>query len=207
MRVVNCWRGAFVKKCLVPPYADVAMIDSEGYRANVGIILSNGAGKVFLARRCGQNAWQFPQGGIDEHESPEEAMYRELYEETGLSPEHVELMGCTQRWLRYDLPDRYVRRHQKPLCIGQKQIWFMLKMVCEEGCVNLAMTNHPEFDHWRWVNYWLPVRKVIYFKRRVYREALKELRPLVADSWPARPGGKKRKGSNLERRPEPGENS
>lgn len=155
------------------------MIDSNGYRPNVGIILSNARGQVFLARRCGQNAWQFPQGGIDLEESPEEAMFRELFEETGLQSHNVEIMGCTNDWLHYDLPERYVRKHQRPLCIGQKQMWYMLRMVGEDGCVNLAATNHPEFDHWRWVSYWAPVRKVIYFKRRVYREALKELRPLV----------------------------
>ena len=155
------------------------MIDSNGYRPNVGIILSNTKRQVFLARRCGQNAWQFPQGGIDLEESPEEAMYRELYEETGLGPDDVAVMGRTNEWLRYDLPKRYVRRHQHPVCIGQKQIWFMLRMVCPEAQVNLGVTSHPEFDHWRWVSYWAPIRKVIYFKRRVYREALKELRPLV----------------------------
>lgn len=155
------------------------MIDSSGYRPNVGIILSNTRRQVFLARRCGQNAWQFPQGGIDLEESLEEAMYRELYEETGLSPDHVEIMGRTSEWLHYNLPKRYVRRNQHPVCIGQKQIWFMLRMVCPETQVNLATTSEPEFDHWRWVSYWAPIRKVIYFKRRVYREALKELRPLV----------------------------
>ena len=132
-----------------------------------------------MARRCGQNAWQFPQGGIDMEESPQEAMFRELYEETGLLPDHVEIMGRTSEWLRYNLPKRYVRRNQHPVCIGQKQIWYMLRMTCPETQVNLATTTHPEFDRWRWVNYWAPIRKVIYFKRRVYREALKELRPLV----------------------------
>ena len=155
------------------------MIDSNGYRPNVGIILSNARGQVFLARRCGQNAWQFPQGGIDMEESPEEAMYRELFEETGLEQLDVEIMGATADWLKYNLPDRYVRKNQRPLCIGQKQIWFMLRMIGEDTRFNLAATHHPEFDHWRWVSYWAPVRKVIYFKRRVYREALKELRPLV----------------------------
>ncbi|MEM6985025.1 MAG: RNA pyrophosphohydrolase [Pseudomonadota bacterium] len=155
------------------------MIDSSGYRPNVGIILSNTRRQVFLARRCGQNAWQFPQGGIDMEESPQEAMFRELYEETGLLPDHVEIMGRTSEWLRYNLPKRYVRRNQHPVCIGQKQIWYMLRMTCPETQVNLATTTHPEFDRWRWVNYWAPIRKVIYFKRRVYREALKELRPLV----------------------------
>jgi putative (di)nucleoside polyphosphate hydrolase len=155
------------------------MIDQDGYRPNVGIILSNTQGQVFWARRIGQNAWQFPQGGIQHEETPEQAMYRELEEETGLSPHDVEIMGATQDWLRYKLPARYIRRNQRPLCIGQKQIWFMLRMVCNEQSVNLKTTNKPEFDHWRWVEYWLPSKQVIFFKRKVYREALKELKPLL----------------------------
>ena len=156
------------------------MIDEEGYRANVGIILSNDEGRVFWARRVGQDAWQFPQGGIDRAESPEEAMYRELREETGLSPDDVELLGCTRTWLRYRLPKRYVRRNQTPLCIGQKQIWYMLRMLGDETAVNLGASSKPEFDHWRWVEYWEPSKRVIFFKRQVYEKALAELEPLLA---------------------------
>ena len=155
------------------------MIDCDGYRPNVGIILSNPQGQVFWARRVGQNAWQFPQGGINASESPEEAMYRELREETGLLPEHVQIMGVTQDWLKYRLPKRYIRKNQRPLCIGQKQIWFMLRMMCDESAVNLKATSKPEFDHWRWVDYWLPSKQVIFFKREVYREALKQLKPFL----------------------------
>ncbi len=155
------------------------MIDCDGYRANVGIILSNQEGQVFWARRVGQNAWQFPQGGIDREESPEEAMYRELKEETGLAPDDVEVLGCTREWLRYRLPKRYVRRNQSPLCIGQKQIWYMLKMVSEESSVDLAISDKPEFDHWKWIDYWEPSRRVIFFKRKVYKRALTELEALL----------------------------
>lgn len=155
------------------------MIDNQGYRANVGIILSNDDGRVFWARRVGQNAWQFPQGGIDRGESAEEAMFRELEEETGLLPQHVEIVARSRDWLRYDLPKRYIRRHQKPLCIGQKQRWFMLRMTCDEDCVDLAAGDKPEFEDWRWVDYWRPMNKVIFFKRRVYRDALREFAPLI----------------------------
>ena len=158
------------------------MIDENGYRANVGIILSNGEGQLFWARRIGQDAWQFPQGGIDRSESPEEAMYRELREETGLGPDHVELLGCTRTWLKYRLPKRYVRRNQTPLCIGQKQIWYMLRMLGDETSVDLAASPKPEFDHWRWVEYWEPSRQVIFFKRDVYERALTELEPLLAQA-------------------------
>lgn len=155
------------------------MIDRDGFRPNVGIILVNDQNRLFWGRRIGQDAWQFPQGGIQEEESPEEAMYRELKEEVGLLPEHVEVLGSTSRWLRYRLPKRYVRRHQTPLCIGQKQRWFLLRVCCKENDFCLDTDKKPEFDDWRWVRYWLPVKEVIYFKRRVYQRALQELAPLI----------------------------
>lgn len=155
------------------------MIDRDGYRLNVGIILSNNEGKLFWARRVGQDAWQFPQGGIDKAESPKEAMYRELNEETGLTPADVEVLGCTREWLKYRLPKRYVRRNQQPVCVGQKQIWFMLRMTGSESAVDLSCGDKPEFDNWCWVDYWEPSKKVIFFKRKVYKMALAELEPLL----------------------------
>ena len=141
----------------------------------MGIILSNPDGKVFWARRRGQDAWQFPQGGIQQHETPVEAMYRELYEETGLVAEHVHLTGQTSDWLRYHIPEHLLRHRSKPLCIGQKQIWFSLKLIGEESDFNLSCSESPEFDQWRWVDYWTPVDEIISFKRKVYKQALKEL--------------------------------
>ena len=155
------------------------MIDSDGYRPNVGIILSNNDGKVFWARRCGQNAWQFPQGGIAESESPEEAMFRELREETGLNPEHVEVVGCTKDWLHYKLPKHMIRQNSQPVCIGQKQIWFMLRLVTEESNVNLTANAKPEFDRWTWVYYWQPLKEVVFFKKDVYQSAMTELEELI----------------------------
>lgn len=163
------------------------MIDIEGFRPNVGIIISNAERRLFWGRRIGQNAWQFPQGGIKSDESPEQAMYRELEEEIGLLPHQVEVMGCTRRWLRYRLPKRFIRRHCHPICIGQKQIWFLLRARCTENDFCLDKTSTPEFDDWRWVKYWQPVREVVYFKRRVYSQALEELAPLLyPDGTPAR---------------------
>ena len=153
------------------------MIDSDGFRPNVGIVLANEQGQVLWARRVGQSAWQFPQGGIHEGESPEAALYRELYEEVGLRESDVELLACTRGWLRYRLPQRLIRRDNKPLCIGQKQKWFLLRLTCADEDVNLLKTTHPEFDSWRWVSYWYPVRQVVAFKREVYRRAMKELAP------------------------------
>ena len=155
------------------------MIDVEGYRPNVGIILSNDSGRLLWARRIGQDAWQFPQGGIRETESPEEALFRELYEELGLRERHVRVMGCTAGWLRYKLPQRLVRQHDKPVCIGQKQKWFLLRMIADDSEVSLDHGLRPEFDHWRWVTYWYPIRNVVPFKRKVYTRALRQLAPLL----------------------------
>lgn len=153
------------------------MIDADGFRPNVGIMLANTHGQVFWARRVGQNAWQFPQGGIQKSESPEQAMYRELHEEIGLQPGDVKLLACTRGWLRYRLPHRLVRRDSKPVCVGQKQKWFLLQMLSADEQVDLASNNSPEFDDWRWVSYWYPLGQVVSFKREVYRRALKELSP------------------------------
>ena len=158
------------------------MIDSKGYRPNVGIILCNDLGQVFWAKRKGANSWQFPQGGIDSDEDPETAMYRELWEETGLLAEHVELLGRTRYWLRYKLPERYVRKNSSPVCIGQKQIWFILRLLSDESHVRFDCGHKQEFDNWRWVDYWYPLRDVVYFKRRVYRKAMDELGEFLVDS-------------------------
>lgn len=155
------------------------VVDEEGYRANVGIIVVNHKRRLLWAKRIGQDAWQFPQGGIHDNETPEQALYRELYEEMGLRPEDVELLGCTRGWLRYRLPKHLIRYHSKPLCIGQKQKWFLLRMVGGEDKIHFDVTSSPEFDGWRWVSYWFPLRQVISFKRQVYRRALQELAPLV----------------------------
>ncbi len=169
-----------------------SVIDSDGFRSNVGIILCNDQDQLFWGRRIGQNAWQFPQGGINEDETPEQAMYRELEEEVGLKPHQVEIIGSTRKWLRYRLPKRYIRRHSHPICIGQKQRWFLLRVRCDETDFCLDRFDKPEFDHWRWVKYWQPLREVIYFKRKVYERALEELAPLLfPDGVPARDDGHK----------------
>ena len=162
------------------------MIDSEGYRPNVGIILCNADGRLFWAKRIGQHSWQFPQGGIRRDESPEQAMFRELAEEVGLRPEHVQIIGSTRGWLRYRLPKSLIRRGNSQTCIGQKQVWFLLRMVGGEDTVRLDSTERPEFDHWQWVDYWYPLRAVVPFKRHVYWRALRELAPLLFPCRPSR---------------------
>ena len=160
------------------------MIDDEGFRANVGMILANTAGQVLWAQRIGRAGWQFPQGGIELDETPEVALYRELAEEVGLMPDAVELIGATRDWLRYELPARFQRREGSPRCIGQKQIWFLLRLRGSDDLVRLDASPTPEFASWRWVDYWTPLEQVIYFKQRVYREALTELAPLLFPDGP-----------------------
>lgn len=155
------------------------MIDDNGFRLNVGIILSNGSGKLFWGRRAGMDAWQFPQGGVKPRETLEQALMRELREETGLDSSHVKVIGSTRDWLRYRLPKDRIRRGRRPLCIGQKQRWFALHMLADEDSFDLGCCSRPEFDDWRWVDYWHPLDEVIHFKRDVYRKALTELEPLL----------------------------
>jgi len=163
------------------------MIDSDGYRPNVGIILCNDKGDLLWARRIGQDAWQFPQGGIQPQESPREALFRELREEIGLESHHVEILGCTRDWLHYDLPKRFIRHGSQPVCIGQKQVWYLLRMLGKDDDVKLDVGEKPEFDGWRWVDYWYPVNQVVSFKQEVYRNALEELAPLVMTSEKKQP--------------------
>ena len=155
------------------------MLDKEGYRPNVGIILLNHRNEVFWGKRVKQHSWQFPQGGIKHGESPEQAMFRELYEEIGLRPEHVKIVARTREWLRYDVPDQWIRRDLRGNYRGQKQIWFLLRMVARDCDVCLRRSEKPEFDAWRWHAYWVPLDTVIEFKRDVYQQALAELSRFV----------------------------
>ena len=151
------------------------MIDRDGYRPNVGIILCNAKNEVFWGKRIKEHSWQFPQGGIDRGESPEQAMYRELYEEVGLRQEHVRILGRTKNWLRYDVPSHWIRKEWRSTYKGQKQIWYLLRLTGRDCDVSLRASGHPEFDAWRWHEYWIPLESVIEFKREVYQAALTEL--------------------------------
>jgi len=155
------------------------MLDRDGFRPNVGIILLNQRNQVFWGKRIRSTSWQFPQGGIDRGETPEQAMYRELHEELGLRPTHVSLVGRTRDWLRYEVPERFIRRDARGHYRGQKQIWFLLRLVGHDWDLNLRATNHPEFDAWRWNDYWVPLDVVIECKRGVYQKALAELSRFV----------------------------
>ena len=151
------------------------MLDRDGFRPNVGIILLNQKNQVFWGKRIRTHSWQFPQGGIDRGETPEQAMYRELQEEVGLLAEHVRIVARTRDWLRYEVPDRYIRKDARGHYKGQKQIWFLLQLVVPDHALNLRASTQPEFDAWRWNDYWVPLDSVVDFKRGVYELALTEL--------------------------------
>ena len=155
------------------------MIDGDGYRPNVGIIVADEHGRVLWAKRVGQEAWQFPQGGIQTSESAEEALYRELREEIGLDASHVQIVGSTRGWLRYKLPRRLLRASNSSF-VGQKQKWYLLKMLAGDEEVSFDYSETPEFDLWQWVSYWYPLGQVVSFKQDVYRRAMKELAPYLS---------------------------
>ena len=155
------------------------MIDEQGYRLNVGIMLCNDKGHLLWARRVGRDGWQFPQGGIQPNETPRQALYRELTEEIGLGREDVEIIGSTRDWLHYKLPKRLIRAGKKPLCIGQKQIWFLLRLISSEQRVSLDHSDNPEFDKWCWIDHQDAAARVVAFKRDVYKMAIEELSPLL----------------------------
>ena len=132
------------------------MLDRDGYRPNVGIVLANPRNDVFWGKRVNQHAWQFPQGGIKQGETPAQAMYRELEEEIGLQAEHVRILGRTREWLRYEVPQKWIRRARensdgsgstpRGAYRGQKQIWFLLRMTGRDCDVKLRASGHPEFE-------------------------------------------------------------
>ncbi len=147
--------------------------NSTEFRLNIGIILMNEARNVFWGQRVQKDAWQFPQGGLDENESTVDGMYRELYEEVGLNSDDVEILAESKHWYSYRLPTQFIRRSE-PKIFGQKQKWFLLKLISEDNCICLDSTEYPEFVDWIWVNYWYPINNVIFFKKKVYRKVLAE---------------------------------
>ncbi|MEA3291860.1 MAG: RNA pyrophosphohydrolase [Pseudomonadota bacterium] len=154
-------------------------LDENGYRRNVGIIICNHEAEVLWARRVRHDGWQFPQGGVEPDEDAREAVFRELYEEIGLLPHQVRLLGSTSSWLHYDVPRHHCCYRRSPNFRGQKQRWFLFRFMGKESDVCLDRCNKPEFDSWCWVDYWHPLHNIVAFKKGVYRQALTELEPLL----------------------------
>ena len=145
------------------------------YRLNVCMVLRNEENQVLIAKRLGRrNWWQFPQGGVKQGEAAIEAMYRELYEEVGLKRHQVRLVAQTPRWLRYRLPPEVIPFGSS--VIGQKQRWFLLELRGADHAIDLGRSGaDAEFEQWMWVDFWEPLRRVVDFKRHVYRDALEYL--------------------------------
>ena len=155
------------------------MIDNDGYRKNVGIILCNSQNKLLICKRLGEESWQFPQGGFEKNENAESAMFRELFEEIGLKKNDISILGITKSWLKYDLPKKYQRKTNNRLCIGQKQKWFLLRLISDDSNISFSNSENPEFDSWQWVDDNKPMKIVIDFKKNVYKKALEELMPII----------------------------
>jgi putative (di)nucleoside polyphosphate hydrolase len=147
------------------------------YRSNVGIMMVNEKGYVFVGQRLdnNQNAWQMPQGGIDAGEDPETAAYRELLEETGVKKQDVRFVASSSRWLSYDLPEDLIPILWNGKFRGQKQKWFLFKFLGEDGDINIA-TEHPEFSKWKWISKENLLKEIVPFKKSVYENVLKEFK-------------------------------
>ena len=149
------------------------------YRSNVGIMMVNEKGYVFVGQRLdnNQNAWQMPQGGIDAGEDPETAAYRELLEETGVKKQDVRFVASSSQWLSYDLPEDLIPILWNGKFRGQKQKWFLFKFLGEDGDINIA-TEHPEFSKWKWISKENLLKEIVPFKKSVYENVLKEFKSI-----------------------------
>lgn len=147
------------------------------YRSNVGIMMVNEKGYVFVGQRLdnNQNAWQMPQGGIDAGEDPETAAYRELLEETGVKKQDIRFVASSSQWLSYDLPEDLIPILWNGKFRGQKQKWFLFKFLGEDGDIDIA-TEHPEFSKWKWIPKENLLKEIVPFKKSVYENVLKEFK-------------------------------
>ena len=151
------------------------------YRPCAGVMLINAQGLIFAGQRKESTApaWQMPQGGIDAGEKPREAAYRELWEETGVTKDLVEFIGKTHGWVTYDLPPELVGKVWGGKYGGQRQKWFLFRFLGTDAQVNIA-TEHPEFEHWRWIGADEMIASIVPFKRAVYQEVVRSFRAYLA---------------------------
>lgn len=151
------------------------------YRLGVGIMLLNAKGEVFVAKRLDTlvEAWQMPQGGIDDGEDPRTAALRELEEETGVPAAHVSILAESADWHTYDLPDALVPVIWKGRYRGQKQKWFALRLNGDDACINITAHAHPEFSEWKWIELQQLPEVIVPFKRELYASLVAEFEGLA----------------------------
>lgn len=151
------------------------------YRPCVGIVLINREGLIFAGQRkdSPSPAWQMPQGGIDDGERPRAAALRELWEETGIPAERVEVLGKTPDWLLYDLPPELLGKVWGGKFRGQKQRWYLMRYLGQDDQIDIA-THHPEFSRWRWIGADQMVAEIVPFKRAVYEQVVAAFREHLA---------------------------
>ena len=158
---------------------------NEGlYRPNAGIIIFNEEGKLLWCKRKSGDGWQFPQGGIDDGESPEEAIVRETYEEVGLKRNQIKIIKENDRWIKYDVPKNKIPKYfslKNRRFRGQTQKWFLAEFTGEDSDINLNLHDQIEFIEWTWTTYWHPIRAGVEFKREVYRQVLSDLLPFYIE--------------------------
>jgi|TARA_B100001094_G_scaffold69042_1_gene65450 putative (di)nucleoside polyphosphate hydrolase len=151
----------------------------EGYRPNVAMVVLNSKNKVLICRRTNTKTWQFPQGGVDNNENLEKAMYRELLEEVGLRKDDVQYIGESDDTIIYDIPKTIRSKVLGGKFKGQEQKWFLLRIKNDDHEIRLDYEAFPEFDTFEWVSFWQPIDRIVDFKREAYRKALSELRFLI----------------------------
>lgn len=143
------------------------------YRPGVGIVLINRQGSVFVAERLDNpGAWQMPQGGIDEGEAPEIAVFREMEEEIGTR--NARIIATLDDWIYYDIPEKTAARLWQGKYKGQRQKWIALEFLGEDHDIDLEAFEHPEFSRWKWVPIIQLLDYVVPFKRAVYEHVMKE---------------------------------
>lgn len=159
------------------------MNEESNYRLNVGLIIVNNYGKVLICKRKNSNQWQFPQGGIDKGESPIEAAKREIFEEVGIKPSKIKVLGKIKDWVKYEIPKELAKKSfKKKGIVGQKQKWFIFK-IKSEACITFVNDPDNEFDDFAWVSYWRPIALIVSFKKEVYRNVLAELLPIYFNEF------------------------
>ena len=159
------------------------MNEESNYRLNVGLIIVNTYGKVLICKRKNSNQWQFPQGGIDKGESPIEAAKREIFEEVGIKPSKIKVLGKIKDWVKYEIPKELAKKSfKKKGIVGQKQKWFIFK-IKSEACITFVNDPDNEFDDFAWVSYWRPIALIVSFKKEVYRNVLAELLPIYFNEF------------------------